>query len=190
MFAVADRIPPSPPPPEAATPPSPPPSPVARTRVSRREAGGRRGVKNFCGPAPLARTPTTAAPGTPEKLEVMEQRAAGGFAIFHPEDARYPGDPRPVAFLATRSERTRRGVARPAVDRAACGRRGVGNVAGDGPAAMAPHPTGEEPGSAAKLAEMHKRAVAGFSVFHPEDAVPDLQRRDAARMAFLEKFAA
>lgn len=51
---------------------------------------------------PLPKSPTTAAPGTPEKLAVMHERAAGGFAIFHPADARYAGDPRPLATVLSR----------------------------------------------------------------------------------------
>lgn len=48
----------------------------------------RRGVTNFSGAAPLPTVPTTAAPGTPEKIEVMEQRAKAGQELFHPLDAR------------------------------------------------------------------------------------------------------
>lgn len=59
----------------------------------------RRGVGNFTGSAPLPAAPTTAAPGTPEKLAVLEQRAKMKLAIFHPADARYEGDPRPLEFL-------------------------------------------------------------------------------------------
>lgn len=59
----------------------------------------RRGVGNFSGQAPLPPVPTTAAPGTPEKLAVLEQRARLKQALFHPADARYEGDPRPLEFL-------------------------------------------------------------------------------------------
>ncbi|MCS6865840.1 MAG: hypothetical protein RMJ56_12690 [Gemmataceae bacterium] len=59
----------------------------------------RRGIGNFCGKAPLPPVPTTAAPGTPEKLAVLEQRARLKQALFHPADARYEGDPRPLEFL-------------------------------------------------------------------------------------------
>lgn len=59
----------------------------------------RRGVGNFSGNAPLPPTPTTAVPGTAEKLAVLEQRAKLKQAIFHPADARYPGDPRPIEFM-------------------------------------------------------------------------------------------
>jgi hypothetical protein len=61
----------------------------------------RRGVTTGGSCAPLV--PTTAPPGTPEKLLVMEHRAAQGQAIFHPFDAREPGDPRPVEFMKRRS---------------------------------------------------------------------------------------
>jgi hypothetical protein len=59
----------------------------------------RRGVGNFTGNAPLPPVPTTAVPGSPEKLAVLEQRAKMKLAIFHPADARYEGDPRPIEFL-------------------------------------------------------------------------------------------
>ena len=52
----------------------------------------RRGVGNFTGNAPLPDAPTTAAPGTPEKLAVLEQRAKLKQALFHPADAKFEGD--------------------------------------------------------------------------------------------------
>lgn len=76
-------------------------SPGVRDRFVSVSGRGRRGVGNITrGGFKLAPTPTPAAPGTEEKLAVMEARAAAGFAIFHPADARYPGDPRTLAFLA------------------------------------------------------------------------------------------
>ena len=63
----------------------------------------RRGVGNFTGSAPLPSAPTTAAPGTPEKLAVLEQRAKMKQAIFHPADARYEGDPRPLEFMKNKA---------------------------------------------------------------------------------------
>lgn len=59
----------------------------------------RRGFGNFTGCRPLPDSPTTAVPGTPEKLAVMEERARLGQAMFHPADSRYPGDPRPLEFI-------------------------------------------------------------------------------------------
>lgn len=59
----------------------------------------RRGVGNFTGNAPLPDAPTTAAPGSPEKLAVLEQRAKLKQALFHPADATHVGDPRPLDFL-------------------------------------------------------------------------------------------
>jgi hypothetical protein len=61
----------------------------------------RHGVGNFAGAAPLPPAPTTAPPGTPEKVAVLESRAKGRFALFHPYDARHEGDPRPLDFLRT-----------------------------------------------------------------------------------------
>lgn len=60
----------------------------------------RRGVGNFAGTAPPAAAPTTAAPGTPEKMFVLAARAAAGVNPWHPADALYPGDPRPLTFRA------------------------------------------------------------------------------------------
>lgn len=62
----------------------------------------RRGVGNFTGSAPLPAVPTTAVPGTPEKVLVMEERANEKRAVFHPADARYEGDPRPAEWLKAR----------------------------------------------------------------------------------------
>lgn len=64
----------------------------------------RRGVGNFTGNAPVAPRPTTHAPGTPEKMAVLEERAKNKQALWHPFDAQYEGDPRPMRFLA-REER-------------------------------------------------------------------------------------
>ncbi len=60
---------------------------------------GRRGVGNVIGNRPLPAIPTTAAPGTPEKLAVLEARAKALCSLFHPDDARFDGDPRPLDFL-------------------------------------------------------------------------------------------
>ena len=51
---------------------------------------------------PLPASPTTAPPGTPEKVLVFEDRAGRKEQLFHPYDARYAGDPRPLLFLAGR----------------------------------------------------------------------------------------
>ena len=47
----------------------------------------RRGVGNFTGNAPPPPVPTTAAPGSPEKLEVLAMRARLKQALWHPLDA-------------------------------------------------------------------------------------------------------
>ena len=51
----------------------------------------RRGVGNFTGNAPLAPFPTSALPGTPEKMAVMAERAKNRQSIFHPSDAQCDG---------------------------------------------------------------------------------------------------
>jgi hypothetical protein len=62
----------------------------------------RRGVGNFCGSAPLPPEPTTAPPGTPEKMAVLELRAKLKLALWHPLDAQYEGDPRPLEAILRR----------------------------------------------------------------------------------------
>ena len=59
----------------------------------------RRGVGNFNGNALAPPEPTTAPPGTPEKMAVLEQRAKLKQALWHPMDAKYDGDPRPLAMI-------------------------------------------------------------------------------------------
>ena len=47
----------------------------------------RRGVTDFNGRARLAPVPTSALPGTPEKVAILMERARLGFALWHPHDA-------------------------------------------------------------------------------------------------------
>ncbi len=47
-----------------------------------------RGVDDFNGRAPLPPTPTSALPGTPEKVAVLMERARLKQALWHPLDAR------------------------------------------------------------------------------------------------------
>lgn len=54
-----------------------------------------RGPGNIYRNAPFAPFPTTAAPGTPEKLVVIQRRLLLQQSLWHPYDARYEGDPRP-----------------------------------------------------------------------------------------------
>lgn len=63
---------------------------------------GRRGVGNYNRNVPTPFLPTTAAPGSLEKLAVLEMRARLNQALWHPLDARYPGDPRVVQALQGR----------------------------------------------------------------------------------------
>lgn len=66
----------------------------------------RRGVGNFNGNAPLPPIPTTAAPGTAEKLDVLAMRAKLKQALWHPLDATYEGDPKPLQWLAKHATAT------------------------------------------------------------------------------------
>jgi hypothetical protein len=47
----------------------------------------RRGVSDFNGRPAMAARPTAAAPGTPEKVAVLEERARLGLSLWHPCDA-------------------------------------------------------------------------------------------------------
>lgn len=47
----------------------------------------RRGTPNFTGARPLPAEPTTANPGTPEKMQVLAERSARGEQLWHPDDA-------------------------------------------------------------------------------------------------------
>lgn len=53
------------------------------SKYARRGRGGSK-----MGELPLASFPTSAMPGTVEKLAVMEKRSKAGRAIFHPDDAK------------------------------------------------------------------------------------------------------
>ncbi len=64
----------------------------------------RRGEGNFTGNAPVAPEPTPAPPGSAEKMAVLEMRVKLKQALWHPADAQYAGDPRPVeAVLKARA---------------------------------------------------------------------------------------
>jgi hypothetical protein len=45
------------------------------------------GVRDGFGPRPRPETPTRARPGSPEKIEVLRQRAQRRQELWHPEDA-------------------------------------------------------------------------------------------------------
>ena len=59
----------------------------------------RRGFGNFTGNAPVAPLPTSYAPGTPEKMAVLQERARNKQALWHPLDAKYEGDTRPLKVM-------------------------------------------------------------------------------------------
>jgi hypothetical protein len=71
-------------------------SPGVRDQYPSTSKFGRRGVGNFFRNAPSPVEPTTAAPGSLEKLAVLEMRARLRQSLWHPLDARYPGDERPI----------------------------------------------------------------------------------------------
>jgi hypothetical protein len=47
----------------------------------------RRGVGDFNGQSRLPPQPTSALPGSPEKVAILQERARLGFALWHPLDA-------------------------------------------------------------------------------------------------------
>ena len=53
-----------------------------------------RGFLNWAGK--LAAEPTTALPGSPEKVAVLAERARLGLSLWHPADARHVDRPAPV----------------------------------------------------------------------------------------------
>lgn len=59
----------------------------------------RKGVGNVTGDRPMPPAPTTAAPGTEEKMQVLEARAEALQSLFHPADARFAGDQLPLEWL-------------------------------------------------------------------------------------------
>ena len=46
----------------------------------------RRGVSDFNGRARLSARPTSALPGTPDKVAILEERARLGLSLWHPLD--------------------------------------------------------------------------------------------------------
>jgi hypothetical protein len=62
-------------------------TPGVRERFPSTSKFARHGVDDFNGKAPLAAAPTTALPGTPEKVAVLEERARLRQALWHPLDA-------------------------------------------------------------------------------------------------------
>lgn len=62
-------------------------APGIRDRYKSESKFGNRGFGNHNkAEPPLPAEPTRAPPGTPEKMDVMRDRAARGEAIFHPDD--------------------------------------------------------------------------------------------------------
>ncbi len=73
-------------------------APGVRDRYPSTSKFARRGEGNFT-EAALACEPTVAAPGTPEKMEVLAERARMRQRLWHPLDAMVAGEPKPFALL-------------------------------------------------------------------------------------------
>jgi hypothetical protein len=61
-------------------------NPAVRTRFPSTSKFARRGILDFEGVPTSSPEPTTALPGTPEKVAVLERRARLGQALWHPLD--------------------------------------------------------------------------------------------------------
>jgi len=75
--------------------------PGVRDRYPSTSKYARRGVGNFNGPTPLPAAPTSAAPGSEEKVAVLAERARLRQSLWHPLDALSTG-PAPLAAALTR----------------------------------------------------------------------------------------
>jgi hypothetical protein len=62
-------------------------SPCVRDQFPSTSKFARRGVGNFNGRGKLPPVPTDALPGTPEKVDIMAERARLGVSLWHPLDA-------------------------------------------------------------------------------------------------------
>ena len=62
-------------------------SPGVREKYPSTSKFARRGVCDFNGRAALAAAPTSAPPGSAEKVAVLEERARLGLSLWHPLDA-------------------------------------------------------------------------------------------------------
>ena len=67
-------------------------TPGVRDRYPSTSKFARRGVGNFNGRTQLPPLPTSALPGTPEKVAILEQRACLHQDLWHPNDARIGAD--------------------------------------------------------------------------------------------------
>src|SRR5437016_4958041 len=65
--------------------------PGVRDRYMSTSKYGNRGPGNFNGEVPVPAMPTDALPGSPEKMEVLAQRALNRQALWHPDDATWEG---------------------------------------------------------------------------------------------------
>jgi hypothetical protein len=64
--------------------------PTIREQYPSTSKFGRRGLGNFYGAAPIPVRPTTAPPGSPEKVAILAERARLKQSLWHPDDARDP----------------------------------------------------------------------------------------------------
>jgi hypothetical protein len=62
----------------------------------------RRGVRDFNGRVPLPTRPTSALPGSPEKVSILVERARKRQSLWHPQDAGMDsgGSPGPVCVAS------------------------------------------------------------------------------------------
>jgi hypothetical protein len=71
-------------------------SPGVREKYPSTSKFARRGISDFNGRTALAAQPTTALPGTEEKVLVLAERARLGLSLWHPQDATLERSPVPA----------------------------------------------------------------------------------------------
>ena len=79
--------------------------PAVRNRYPSTSKFARRGVRNFNGATELPPKPTAALAGSAAKLRVLEERAALGVSLWHPDDSGQPD----LAVLASQHGNPRKG---------------------------------------------------------------------------------
>jgi hypothetical protein len=70
----------------------------------------------FTGPASLPAEPTRALPGSPEKIQVLTERASRGEHLFHPQDGVIQLEVSRLEAIAFRSPRRKRRLRDPGLD--------------------------------------------------------------------------
>ena len=76
-------------------------SPGVREKYPSTSKFARRGVSDFNGQTSLAARPTSAPPGSAEKVAILEERARLGLSLWHPHDAPMDAESRALDLFMT-----------------------------------------------------------------------------------------